>query len=166
MSTDNTPPDWSKVKLSDEYNWTEGVSENGKPFKIGTPKSAGQPPVAEKDAEQDSDHPAESFWSFDSKVPFDISVNWPVTPNPQGFLNFHKPSAEETRITSITSFHIAKWPLMHNELNFTCTAAYNYVFYDATGDSYRNNVFWPRDGTVHIIQYFSSDSRIVRITGS
>ena len=164
MSTDNTEPDWSKVELSDQYDWVDSVSTNGKPFKIGTSKSDSPPRAA--DEVGDLQLNATEGVQAQGKNPFDIKVNWPGQPPPSGFIDFNKPTAEQTQTTSITSWFLETGPLKYNEFEFTCTEAYNFLFYDATGDSYRCNVFWPRDGTVHTVTYFSSDPTIVRITGS
>ncbi|KAK9794415.1 hypothetical protein SCARD494_05485 [Seiridium cardinale] len=159
MSNDNQPqPDWSKVPLSDQFTWTNATSTNGRTFKIGTPKAT---TTSTADGA-----PADIFLAADNKTPFDIQVNWTGGPPPPGFANFKKPTAQETATTSITSYNLSTGPLSYNEFAFTCTEAYHFYFYDKTGDSYGNNVFWPRDGTSHIIMYFSSDPTIVRVTGS
>ena len=161
MSTDNIEPDWSKVKLSDRYEWVDSVSTNGKPFKIGTSKSDSQPPAADKVGNLQL-----NAAEVKGKIPFDIKVNWVGRPPPSGFIQFNKPMAEETRISSITSWFLKTGPLKYNEFEFTRTEAYNFLFYDATGDSYRCNVFWPREATIHFVMYFSSDPTLVRISGS
>ena len=160
MSTDSTEPDWSKVKLSDQYDWVDSVSTNGKPFKIGTPKSDRQRPAADEVGDLQFD-----AVQVQGKTPFDIKVNWPGRPPPPGFIDFNKPTDDEKRITSITSWFLKTGPANYNEFEFTCTEAYNFLFYDA-GDSYRCNVFWPRESTIHFVTYFSSNPTIVRITGS
>ncbi|KAF2800539.1 hypothetical protein K505DRAFT_412926 [Melanomma pulvis-pyrius CBS 109.77] len=170
MSTDNTEPDWSKVELSDQYDWVDGVSTNGKPFKIGISKSNSQPPGADKAGDLQSNTAESGDLQFNAaeakgKTPFDINVKWQGRPLPQGFMSYNKPHAEETRITSITSWFLKTAPLNYNEFNFTCTEAYKFSFYDATGDSYGCNVFWPREATIHFFMYFSNNPTIVRITG-
>jgi len=161
MSTDNTGPNWSQVKLSDQYDWTDGVSTNGRPFKVGTLKSDSPPPPKDQVGDLQLNAVAAK-----SKSDFDIQVHWQGRPPPDGFTPVNKPTAEETQITSITSWILNTAPLSFNEFKFTCTESYNFHFYDATGDSYQCNVFWPRSATIHVVWYFSSDPTIVRITGS
>ena len=160
MSTNNTEPDWSKVKLSDQYDWVDGVSANGKLFKIGTPKSDSQPPAANKVEDLRSNAAV-----VKDKHNFDITVDWPGVPTPQGFIPYNTPSDEETRITSITSWFLSEGGADYNEFTFSCTESYDFWFY-TTKDKYENNVFWPRPWTTHIISFFESNPTIVRITGS
>ncbi|KAJ4189972.1 hypothetical protein NW767_011470 [Fusarium falciforme] len=159
MSNDNQPqPDWSKVPLSDQFTWTDATSKNGRPFKIGTPKDTTTSTA--------NATPADNFLAASDKTPFDIQVDWPGQPPRPGFDHFKKPTAQETATTSITSWKLDTGPLKYNEFLFTCTKSYHFYFYDKTGDSYGNNVFWPRDDTIHSFWYFSSDPTIVRVTGS
>ncbi|KAF5688822.1 hypothetical protein FCIRC_1728 [Fusarium circinatum] len=150
--------DWSKVHLRDDYTWTEGTSKNGRPFKIGT----------SKDTTTSSAHrgPANNLLSLSSKTPFDINVNWKREPPADFFKHPKYPTPQETTITSITSYRLNTGKWFYNELEFTCTEPYHFYFYDKTGDYYGNDVFWPRDGTFHIIVFWSSDPTIVRVTGS
>ncbi|UPK91289.1 hypothetical protein LCI18_002224 [Fusarium solani-melongenae] len=158
MSNDNQPqPDWSKVPLSDQFIWTDATSKSGRPFKIGTPKDATTSTA--------NATPADNFLIASDKTPFDIQVKWPGRPPPPGFARWETPTAQETATTSITAWQLNKWLLNYNEFLFTCTKSYNFQFYDKTGDSYGNNVLWPRSGTIHSIWYFSSDPDIVRVTG-
>ncbi|RMJ16085.1 hypothetical protein CDV36_004253 [Fusarium kuroshium] len=158
MSDDNQPqPDWSKVPLSDQFTWTDATSKNGQPFKIGTPKDA--------TTSTSDETPADNLSVASNKIPFDIKVDWPGQPPPGGFVRFKDPTAEETAITGITGWNLNTSPFAYNELSFTCNKSYHYHFYDKSGDCYGNNVFWPRDGTIHFISYFSKSPDIVRVTG-
>ncbi|KAF1995074.1 hypothetical protein P154DRAFT_539078 [Amniculicola lignicola CBS 123094] len=160
MTADISEPDWSKIELSDKYDWIDGVSTMGKPFKIGVSKSDSQPPATDK---------IEDFQlnaiEVKGKTPFDINVHWKDSPPTQGFAIFNNPTSEEIRITSITQYLLRAGPLKYNEFNFTCTESYNFMFYDATGDGYRCNVLWARSATLHFATYFSSNPTIVRVTG-
>lgn len=161
MSTNNTEPDWSKVELSDQYDWVDSVSTKGKPFKIGTSKSDSQPPAVDKVGDLQS-----NAAEVEDKTPFDITVNWPGQPTPQGFIPWNTPTAEETRITSIISWFLQMGAADYNEFDFSCTEAYDFTFYTADGEGYGCNVIWPRPSTTHYVGYFSSNPTIVRITGS
>ena len=162
MSNDATP-DWGTVSLDPKFTWTNGTSAKGETFKIGTPIEAPGPgaDAARQHGAADMQHAAPS-----GKTPFDITVKWTGGPPPACFDASTKPSAQETATTSITSYQINTGYLYYNELAFACTEAYNFTFYDATGDYYTNNVFLAYSGISHHIIYFSSNPTIVRITGS
>lgn len=169
MNDDSPQPDWSKVPLSEDFIWTSGVSGNGHPFKIGTPKPntastayANQAPELGENIIIGTNN--DKTLSVASKASFDINVNWQVT-GPSDGMRGH-PTAEETRITSITAYNLGSPGLKFYEFCFTCTEPYHFYFYDRTGDYYGNNVIWPRPGTIHWIYYWSSDPDIVRVTGS
>jgi len=166
--TDNTTePDWSKVPLSEEYTWVDATSSKGTPYKIGTPKEAIQTQASEGAEALNLNAVPLSLNAVreGGKSPFDIKVNWIAKPPPMGFGQQHKPSPEETRITSITSYLNNKSPFRYNEFSFCCTEAYHFYFYDMTGDYYGLNVVWPRPLTLHTFFFFSSNPTIVRVTG-
>lgn len=170
MSNDSKPqPDWSSVPLDDKFTWTDATSSNGHPYKIGIPKSATTSSGADEHPTSEGwveSLQADNFLAKSGKTPFDIKVEWKGEPPSSGFVNFKKPTAEETATTAITSYKLHTGSLSYNEFTFTCTESYHYYFYDKTGDSYGVNVFWPRPATTHYVMYFSSDPTIVRVTGS
>ena len=164
MSTaDTSEIEWSQVELDDAYEWTDSVSANGKPFKIGVPKhsssSSNVVPKHHHDAISDD---CLSAKSNDDKPPFDINVNWTVYGS---YDEDKQPTEEETRITAITHYRI--YPqIITAGLRIRTTKAYKYYFYDETNDRYPLNVFWPRPWDYHILNFFSSKPNIVRVTGS
>ncbi|KAJ5799039.1 uncharacterized protein N7503_006544 [Penicillium pulvis] len=168
MSDDSSQPDWSKVSLSDDFIWADGVSGNGHPFKIGalkpkTPSTADadQAPELGKNATIGTNN--EETFSVASKVPFDIKVDWPRSYTDEWF----DPTAEETRTTSITRYSLqVAGPFGLHQFSFSCTEPYHFYFYDKTGDWYGVNVLWPRPWSYHTVYFWSSNADIVRVTGS
>ncbi|GES59671.1 ribokinase-like protein [Aspergillus terreus] len=170
MSDDRPQLDWSEVSLSDDFIWTDGVSSKGHAFKIGTSKPNA---MSTADAEQAPDlgenqtcsTSNEETLSVASKAGFDIQVYWTHSDTDE----WSYPTAEETRITSITRYNLqtaAPPPFRLYEFCFCCTEAYHFYFYDKTGDCYGINVLWPRPSTIHWLYIGSSDPDIVRVTGS
>ncbi|KAK1759790.1 hypothetical protein QBC47DRAFT_116392 [Echria macrotheca] len=164
MSDDSQiQPDWSQVTLSDEYTWTDGVSKNGRPYKIGIAKTT-------TTSNADEAAPATGGTSDEakaaSKSSFNIAVNWSGGPPTQGFAQYCTPTDQEKSTTSIQQYLLRTGPAKYNEFSFSCTESYNFWFTDKTGDSYQCNVFWARPGTTHYFSYFSSDPTIMKVTGS
>ncbi|KAK6359486.1 hypothetical protein TWF696_000642 [Orbilia brochopaga] len=169
MSNDDTPqPNWNEVSLDDRYTWTDATSSNGQTYKIGTLNPETTSTSTTDDASASAAAAAPVHHSVMSmsimKAPFDIKVEWTASDS-QAWAQFKHPSAEETKTTGITSYYLLTSNMYYNEFSFTCTEAYNYHFYDKTGDSYQCNVFWPRSTTTHTVAYFSSKPTIVRVTG-
>jgi len=154
--------DWSQVTLSDEYTWTDGMSKNGRPYKIGTPKTTTTSNADEAPATGGTNDEPEAA----SKSSFNIAVNWTGRPSSQGFAQYNTPTDQEKSTTSIQSYLLQTGSAKYNEFSFSCTESYNFWFTDKTGDSYQCNVFWPRPSTTHHFSYFSSDPTIVKVTGS